>query len=544
MKRSVLLLVLILVLPSFAVAAQPQQIEDCLSINYNTTTGGGFSGLEEMENENLTQDLDVTDRSDFEAETFEYEGNATVFTSPDSSMDSMNRFLDDVNSSLDVAVYLFNHPRIAERIADLSRQGVSVRVLVENEPVDGLSKGSRSCLDLIDSEGGEVRTIGGEEDEAYSYFHAKYMIKDNSSVMLASENFAPPGFSEDKTQGNRGWGIILESENLASYYGDVYEHDWRSGDNFQKTETEIEKLNPESGSYTPRFNMTEISGQFEITPVLSPDTSMSEKTILDMIRSAQDSIYVQQYYIKHWEEKKNPYLEAVKDAAERGVEVKILLDSTWYHLEEGQNDEIVKEINDFAENRTLDIEARLLSPYKNLLKSHNKGMVVDGDQVLISSINWNQNSVLQNREAGVIVENDHVGEYYSDIFLDDWRDTIEPIADAGRNVTVSVDENCVLSGENSWDDHNGLTYQWDIDQDGTYDKDGEEITLTFEEEGTYRIKLLTEDVGGHTDTDEVVVEVEKESSGSQGSYLNWVILLLPTVVITILLLRSIFISRS
>ncbi|RCV65167.1 Phosphatidylserine/phosphatidylglycerophosphate/cardiolipin synthase [Methanophagales archaeon] len=55
-----------------------------------------------------------------------------------------------------------------------------------------------------------------------------------------------------------------------------------------------------------------------------------------------------------------------------------------------------------------------------LNKTHNKGVIVDRNKVLISSINWNENSARKNREVGVIIENDAVGEYYTRVFLYDW----------------------------------------------------------------------------------------------------------------------------
>jgi cardiolipin synthase len=51
---------------------------------------------------------------------------------------------------------------------------------------------------------------------------------------------------------------------------------------------------------------------------------------------------------------------------------------------------------------------------------HNKGVIVDGDRVLISSINWNDNSPSFNREAGVILEHPGVAGYYTEAFVQDW----------------------------------------------------------------------------------------------------------------------------
>jgi len=48
-------------------------------------------------------------------------------------------------------------------------------------------------------------------------------------------------------------------------------------------------------------------------------------------------------------------------------------------------------------------------------------MIVDNKSVLIASINWNENSVTRNREAGIIIENKEVAEYYTGVFFYDWN---------------------------------------------------------------------------------------------------------------------------
>ena len=51
---------------------------------------------------------------------------------------------------------------------------------------------------------------------------------------------------------------------------------------------------------------------------------------------------------------------------------------------------------------------------------HNKGMMVDGDKVLISSINWNENAVEKNREAAVVLHGSVIHDYYHSLFDGDW----------------------------------------------------------------------------------------------------------------------------
>ncbi|MFW5946696.1 MAG: phospholipase D-like domain-containing protein [Candidatus Natronoplasma sp.] len=483
--------------------------------------------------------------SDFEPETFNYEGNATAFTSPDSSRESIDRFLDDVDSSLYVGVYQFTNLQIAEKLANLSKEGVSIRVLVEGQPVQGMPKREIASLNMISKEDCDVKLIGKDGNDPYEYYHPKYMIKDNRSVFITSENFVSSGFPSDNSNGNRGWGIILENKKAASYYGDVYQHDWEFGEDYEYQDIEYERYDITSSYYSPEFNRTEINGEFEITPVLSPDTAMDESTILEMIRGAEESIYVQQYYIRYNDTDENPYLEAVKEASKRGVEVKILLDSTWYNLEEDGNDKVVQELSSFSSDEGVDLEARLFSDYKGLLKSHNKGIIVDEENVLVSTINWNDNSIFQNRELGVIVKNSDVGKYYSQVFLDDWRDLVDPIADAGDEKTIAVGEEARLTGKNSWDDHEIIEYRWDVDGDGVAEKKGENITLEFDEEVECKITLTVEDVGGNTDKDSIELKVEKkDEKGLFSEVLRWFFLLSPAALITSFLVKELIFSRS
>lgn len=73
---------------------------------------------------------------------------------------------------------------------------------------------------------------------------------------------------------------------------------------------------------------------------------------------------------------------------------------------------------------------------------HAKGLVVD-DSVLISSINWNENSPGFNREAGVIIDSPEVAEYYSSVFEQDWSgfrglEKNKREMDVGKTITLSL----------------------------------------------------------------------------------------------------------
>ncbi|MEF8873512.1 MAG: phospholipase D-like domain-containing protein [Candidatus Thermoplasmatota archaeon] len=481
--------------------------------------------------------------SDFEPEEITYEGYAEAYVSPDSSLNSLLNFINETESSLHIAIYQLDSLKIAEKIADVSQRGVDVKVLAEGSPVGAISDSMHYTLSLIKESGAEVRTIGKEGYSPYDFLHCKYVIRDNDSVLVSSENFGDSGYSPEPSWGNRGWGVILEEEHVAEYFLNVYESDLDFSEEYvvngEKERPDDSKA--EDTFYSPEFDENGFHGEFKVKPLLSPDTSMCQDTLLGMIESAEDSIYVQQAYINHWSDEENPYVTALKDAALRDVQVKVLIDSTWYQMEEhgGENDVIARELNTFAEKKDVPLEARLLSSYKELLKIHNKGMVVDGSKVMISSINWNPNSVLQNREVGVILENEKLGEYYSEVFMADWTDNIEPIADPGPERTVEVGSEIVLSGENSWDDHNIVEYRWDLDGDGTYDESGQEISVIFEETGTHEVELYVEDVAGNSDTSVAEIEVENEKEPRNWrSIVNWLVLLIPLIGVTSFLAKK------
>lgn|GEM_PF-3933993 len=81
-------------------------------------------------------------------------------------------------------------------------------------------------------------------------------------------------------------------------------------------------------------------------------------------------------------------------------------------------------VNRLAAQEGLDLEARVQrSDLTRLGTLHNKGLVVDSERVLVSSINWSLNSPANNREAGLILDHPAIAQYYTDVFMSVTRDT-------------------------------------------------------------------------------------------------------------------------
>lgn len=455
--------------------------------------------------------------------------DAVLFTSPDSSYHTLFEFLNQTRSELLVASYQFNCQYISERIAELAVDGIEVTVLVDGEPVGGLSGSTLSSLTRIQRAGGSVNVIS-----SFVHFHGKYIVRDGTHLLMTSENFGQNGFSMEPSYGNRGWGIVVNCTSLAGHYRDLYMHDLGYSEPITP-DVNLEPYEPETGYYHPRFNSKTVHGLFRITPVQAPETS---HMLLDMIRDAEHTIYVQQYYIRDWGNEQNPIVVELKEAAHRGVRVSIQMDSTWFNR--NQNGKMADSINRYAQEHDLDMEARLMEYRQGFQSVHNKGMIVDSSRVLISSINWNENSYSNNRETALIVENREVGEYFSNVFNYDWK-TLKnrPVADAGIDREVTVGEVFVLDGTYSWEQRNITAYEWDLNGNGVFDRDGDVIHWTFQQPGTYRITLRVTDREGATDSDSVFIHVTDVKVHQERGSFYPILLLIPLLIFFVWLSKGV-----
>ena len=364
-------------------------------------------------------------QSRFDYANFSITGNVTIFVSPDSSYESVANFIDSARTSLYISLYEFDNFQIAEHVANASERGVKVKVFLEGSPVTGIEKSELQIAGALTNAGAEVRIV---RSQRYKFFHEKYAVADNSSVIVTTENWKNDGIPAVNTYGNRGWGIILENSSVAGYYGSIFLDDWKMRTGDEMVNVSKQQVSPSGityGTYAPEFHAEKFYGTFNVTPVLAPDTSLDNRTLLEMIKSAKDYVYIEQFYIyPKWGTSQNPYLEAAIDAARRGADVKILLDSYYYNTEVDDPDSnvhTVDYVNGIAKKENISIEARLIDlDAEGLVKLHAKGVVAD-NKTLVSSINWNENSAAYNREVGVIVESPDAANYFKEVFLHDWN---------------------------------------------------------------------------------------------------------------------------
>ncbi len=349
----------------------------------------------------------------------------TTFVSPDCSFSVLKRELDNATSSIYLNLYEFDNARLNEHLLRAMNRGVRVHLLLEARPVGGMTDAERCIVAQIEDNGGIVRF---SHDRFLN--HAKYAVIDDETLIIMSENWKYTGVPCNNGRGNRGWGIVIRNQQIAQYFKAVFFDDFRRavsmdiGDDLCGNGYDCESVSVES-----RFEPRTMNRNFTLIPVLAPDSAMSE--VLRLIKNARSHIYVEQFSAKlYWKEELNPFIKALIEAAQRGCDVKILLDSR-YLEGDNNNDELVAEVNRIARAHNLSLTAKLADlDSLDLVKIHNKGLIVDGRAVFISSLNWNMNSIY-NREVGVIIEEPEIASFYERVFLHDWNGS----HDASRSVT-------------------------------------------------------------------------------------------------------------
>ncbi len=358
-----------------------------------------------------------------EATRFPCAGTLTAFVSPDCSCAVLERELANASSSLLINLYEFDNLVLMECVEAALARGVKVQLLLEGTPVGGVTAEERFIAARLAAAGASVRFYQGPYIN-----HAKYAVIDDHTLILMTENWGETGVPVKTSFGNRGWGVVIRDPAVAQYFTTLFAEDFYHSKAITVEERStwiqltMNQTVPE-GSYAPTFEPRTIRGSSAVIPVVAPDTALSSETILGALQGADDRVFVEQFSVgSSWGEAPNPFLEALVDAARRGCEVKLLLDSNAYNLETlNDHDEVIAMLERLAREEQLNLEARLADlDTLGLTKIHTKGLVVDGSLVIISSLNWNANSVY-NREAGVIVESSEFGAYYEDVFRHDWQ---------------------------------------------------------------------------------------------------------------------------
>lgn len=272
--------------------------------------------------------------------------------------------LDEINfaqCSIDLSMYILTSQEIVDALDHAVSRGIHVRVILEKQPF-GQFGDQQEMFDRLMDIGVEVRW----GPERFTYSHAKYLIVDDSVLVVTNQNFTQAGFNRNREAG----AITTESRYVQEAQG-IFEADW-TGASF---DGEIEHL------------------------VVSPINARS--TIVGLIEGSTQSVWMYAEVLRD-----EDVTTALSNAAERGVDVRILVN------ESADEDDVPY----FLDALSHGVQIRILdSPYV-----HSKVLIVDGEQALVGSQNYSYTSLNLNREIGIVISDaDNLAKLVS-VFARDW----------------------------------------------------------------------------------------------------------------------------
>jgi cardiolipin synthase len=387
-----------------------------------------------------------------------YAISVEVSDAPDNDLTLAVAAIQSATTTLHMNIYEFSSPDIANAVINRIQNKVEVQILEEGQPVGGYSKASgtirNSVIAAMNEAGANVNNHfymmkkDTNGDRRFRYDHAKYTVIDSKSLLIGSENYSPTG-NADGGKANRGWEVFIHDPAVAQQFSGIFQSDSDTAnsditDASRPDHLALQDFSPLviGGLVTKAAvaklrhigdgDLTTLNAE-SITSFTSPDSSLEGLTSL--IASSEKSLELElMTFTPDWGGvgKVSPLLKAVQAAGKKHKNVKVLLNDNKVFAKDGEDGAIhntAKKDKNVETVETLNnTKGEVVAAIANLKAMgvtyiHNKGALVDGDKVLISSINWDQNSVEHNRESAVVITGSDIYEFYQALYEKDWADS-------------------------------------------------------------------------------------------------------------------------
>ena len=370
--------------------------------------------------------------------TTESSSSVTASIGPDSGFNDLLGWINEAETSIHLHVYQFMSPDLTTALLNAISRGVSVTILLEEGILDGSStkNNQKGHAQILHDAGATVLWMEDPSviSSPYTYIHSKVAVRDSESVWISSGNWKDTSIPPDGI-GNREWSVFINSASFANLV--LSRMSWDENTNHLH-------ISPHSSRHAPTFDwemetpihdgqtnpVTTYTGSQEMKLMTCPDDCVNG--IISMIDSADTSIELSLQYLDldwYWGFGENPIIEALYQAGQRGVKIRLLLNGFYAD----SDDEIRDAVNLFNTNwnatEGLDVTARIMAYSDTITKLHNKGAIIDGESVLVGSMNWGSNAALRNREMGVLIHNHELTMEYLQSFNEDWN-RLDPTTDS------------------------------------------------------------------------------------------------------------------
>ncbi|HRY51265.1 MAG TPA: phospholipase D-like domain-containing protein [Candidatus Paceibacterota bacterium] len=373
--------------------------------------------------------------------------------SPEEGWSQLSQFLKGTKNRLVIGMYDFGAPHAVDAVESVGRKPGFEKLTLVMQAGESVGSGTKKN-DLKDAEvvaqfrdklpdrfeNAWVKT-GVLDGWVASSYHIKVIVRDSNAFWLSSGNLQSsnqPKFQDGATEKkkalrthNREWHAILEHPGLAQAYEEYLLHDFNNNrrlspeESLELTgfgalpdllipESFFEPAIEEAAAPLKIFPPFDENRMFRVQPLLTPDNYHDH--VLRLIQSANRELLIQNQTFnapKEGQDKLHELMSAIRERQTRGVAVRII----FRLLFASEARKTLEALQDFGFDMN---QVRL---QKNC---HTKGMIVDGERVLLGSQNLSNHGVSVNRDASLLFDDAALANYFRAIFEHDWECLARP----------------------------------------------------------------------------------------------------------------------
>jgi hypothetical protein len=367
---------------------------------------------------------------------------AVFHVSPDSGFPNLKAFLGRVKTKLTATIYEWAPNHISDALAAaLDDNGKSLKMVTQQR---GTSDAVAAIKQRLGRRFEHVWASAGAGGIVPSAYHIKVASRDGEEFWLSSGNWKDSNQAEIDPAGddstdpaalqehNREWHAIIAQPDLARMFQKYIEWDFDEAKRLPVTEIMAVDLPdlfvPEVAFFeeTVRrraryFDPLLLDRQLDVQPLLTPDRDTRGNRLFllhatQLVTEAQDSVLVQNQSFNMLSENVDAFdgfFAALRDRQREGLDVRIIFrDGREFGAESGRKQQpLLERLKTFGFD---------MSRVKLQLRCHTKGIIVDGEAVLLGSHNLTNEGALYNRDASLIVRDVEVAQYFAQIFEHDW----------------------------------------------------------------------------------------------------------------------------
>ena len=310
--------------------------------------------------------------------------------------------LKEINSaknSIDIAIYgIEDEPKLLEAIINAQNRGVKIS-LVTDVDEKGVSY-YKDNLKLIHNIKNNI--TDGCSSPRY-IMHNKFLIFDDKKVWTGSSNLTSTDFSNFNTNYN-----ILTTVPEIVY---AYQNEFKT-------------------LYSGTFHGTKNQKKSQcdaFCAYFSPQDKIITEKIIPLINNSKSYIYIPIFYLTH-KDMTNALIEAKK----RGVDVKVIIDSTNAHAK-------------YSVHKILRTSGIPVKTEDKAGKLHSKVIIIDDKYSVIGSMNFTKSGEKYNDENVIIINDPKISKYLKTTFMYLWMSIpdkylkVDPYAESKMSVGSCLD---------------------------------------------------------------------------------------------------------